>query len=608
MFKKYLFVLFLFVFSLTFTNKILAQNYDNSMPIIGTGFIEKRCTSPNLVSEQECIAYAITGFNDQILIGVYDQDSNQTLIVHQDQYYSDNRYALPSQSNPKTFSSNICNSYSKARDETTCQLNFAYNWGGLGVKVKDFITHDGIAQSSRATYQINILPAPIDIIGKVNGINFGWATLEKSKTLNITCTNSLSMKINGKEVGIGNSQNGYTINYAFKDTNPLGSTYTVLCENVATEKSQTFNTLNMTGNIENASCKIPLWESTCEALLKWSTQNAMGESEVTSPWPKQNTIIGNTNNGNKTVTIPYNYRDFYLYNSGVELDNIRINSECEEGVWDGEMCALNPTYYLTTENCFIPLNGSVCNAKVSWGVQNSAKGVELFEESTRISTNSSGANLQRPISFGTTYYHLKFGGTIVKSTPATAKCINGYVWNGTKCVESTISLHAEDCIIPSGAGSCNTTLSWEVNNYEGSLAVTSSYPAANTIISTSPSGSQSVVIPYNERKFYLYNNGDEMIPSVTVSASCAANTKWNETKKICESANVTATLGGSTCTIPSGGSTCQGSITWSTTNATDEVTLYLNGNHIFTGVKGNSELTTLTYGKNNYIMRPTLFP
>lgn len=97
------------------------------------------------------------------------------------------------------------------------------------------------------------------------------------------------------------------------------------------------------------------------------------------------------------------------------------------------------------------------------------------------------------------------------------------------------TLAGPHCVIPAGGNSCNTTITWSVENNPppvpaGSTSrVTSSYPSASYPIGTGHSGSAQVSIPYPSRDFYLYNSSQPEPPLAyrTINATCAEGSTWN---------------------------------------------------------------------------------
>jgi hypothetical protein len=91
-------------------------------------------------------------------------------------------------------------------------------------------------------------------------------------------------------------------------------------------------------------------------------------------------------------------------------------------------------------------------------------------------------------------------------------------------MSGTITSDPVSCIIPSGAGGCNVTLTWNTVNPIGTSAVT----AVGMTNVNGNSGSQLFVVPYSSRIFYLYNNA-QLLDEVAVNASCVSGTTWTGT-------------------------------------------------------------------------------
>jgi hypothetical protein len=627
MLKKYSYILFIIVFSLVFMGQAFAE---------AASLINKSCNSAILTSNQTCTAEAVDGFEDQIVIGVYDTDPNQTLTVHKDLYYPDNRNILLSPTNAKSFSSNTCNSRASA-DQSTCQLIYPVDWKSVGQKMQQIVTYDGTAVSAQATYQITISYAPIGITGTVDGASFTWGgTLAQGKTLKTTCTNSTNMKVGldgGPYSSVG-TKNGYTITYDFPNNNTgtTALTYKIICQNIggtANEQARTFNLAptipSPSGNINATGCTILSGASTCNGSINWTTTNPTHTSQVTSNYPAANTTVatGNSNSG-MSVTIPYSSRAFFLYHNGAKLGEATATATCASGTsWNSflSQCAPAPTGSLTGSSCTIAAGSSSCSGTVNWSVSNPTGNSSVTSNypsaNTTVGTGVSGSQ-SVTIPYSSRTFYLYTGGTQLKSLTLNASCASGTSWNSylSQCASASVtSLTAANCTITEGANSCSTTVNWSVSNPTGNSSVTSNYPSANTTIATGHTGSQSVTIPYSSRTFYLYNNSVEKA-SVTPTATCITGTSWNGSSCACPAGYLwdsetkscglmSGSIPQKACTIAIGSGSCNITLTWSTTNpiGTSQVTSNTptSGTVIGNGNSGSVSVNVPYSSRNFYL-------
>jgi hypothetical protein len=103
-------------------------------------------------------------------------------------------------------------------------------------------------------------------------------------------------------------------------------------------------------------------------------------------------------------------------------------------------------------------------------------------------------------------------------------------------MSGTLSPSSTSCTISAGASSCNVTLTWSTTN----PVATSSITASGMTSVNGNSGSQAFSVPYNNRTFYLYNNGVLLAQSSATSA-CTSGTAWNGST--CAQYTVTASAG-----------------------------------------------------------------
>ncbi|MDE2399440.1 MAG: hypothetical protein KGL67_00265 [Patescibacteria group bacterium] len=168
------------------------------------------------------------------------------------------------------------------------------------------------------------------------------------------------------------------------------------------------------------------------------------------------------------------------------------------------------------------------------------------------------------------------------------------------------TLTATDCIIPSGASTCNTNLNWTTTNPVGTSEVTT---PTNVTVGTGNFGSATYPITYgSDRYFFLYNN-DTKLTEKNPTATCETGTIFNGT--ICSTGPMpTGTISVGNCDTTT--NPFQTLISWTTSNlvsgGTTEVThnnpdnvhvSYLSSNPIPTSVPIISGLTTFYLYHNN---------
>ncbi len=108
--------------------------------------------------------------------------------------------------------------------------------------------------------------------------------------------------------------------------------------------------------------------------------------------------------------------------------------------------------------------------------------------------------------------------------PKTLPCL---LQNDCRTMSGTLTLSSPSCSIAAGASSCNVRLTWSTSHPIDISAVTSSYPNANFIIAHANAGGPiACSVPYSSRKFYLYNN-QEQLAAIVATSDCASGTVWN---------------------------------------------------------------------------------
>ncbi len=142
-------------------------------------------------------------------------------------------------------------------------------------------------------------------------------------------------------------------------------------------------------------------------------------------------------------------------------------------------------------------------------------------------------------------------------------------WSGAACVAAavmsgTLTLSASTCTIALNQSSCSVNATWTTTNPVGTSAVTSS--PGGTVYTANNGGPSPVSITgVGSKNFYLYNNGNQLDTTKTLTATCALGTSW--VGGICASAGSVPTVSVSwlPTSITVGGSS---NINVSSTNAT----------------------------------------
>ena len=220
-------------------------------------------------------------------------------------------------------------------------------------------------------------------------------------------------------------------------------------------------------------------------------------------------------------------------------------------------------------------------------------------------TSNTGSIVFPKLSGGSTFpktytFTCTYGGISDSDTLTINDCSGGKIWNGTACVTppsptGTLSATPLTCTIASGASTCNSAFTWTTAN------VTS--PDVYNITrgvqySTSGSGtSVSYAVTNGANTVRLRDVTTTILATVTVTGSCASGNSWNGTS--CQPLSGSFNPVPPSCTIASGASTCNTSLTWSTTNSTTTVSIRRNGTQIYTGTSGSGQPASVPYGNNS---------
>src|SRR5947209_197841 len=259
---------------------------------------------------------------------------------------------------------------------------------------------------------------------------------------------------------------------------------------------------------------------------------------------------------------------FYLYNNSVPLVSHVATSSCASGTnWNGSVCqATTPppsgTLTLSSSSCTIPSGTDHCNISLTWNITNPVGSSE--RKSTRLKYSHANTSyavfcpITKSVHYSSqTFYlynnsvpHRNHVPTSIHSFPTRRS--SDLCQATTPPPSGTLTLSSSSCTIPSGTDHCNISLTWNITNPVGSSAVTTDYPAQNTVLATTSSGGPlTASVHYSSQTFYLYNNSVPLVSHVATS-SCASGTSWNGS--VCQATTPppsgTLTLSSSSCTIP----------------------------------------------------------
>ncbi len=197
---------------------------------------------------------------------------------------------------------------------------------------------------------------------------------------------------------------------------------------------------------------------------------------------------------------------------------------------------------------------------------------------TKIGYNFAGWNTS-PGGTGTSYSDRQF---ITVNSNMTLYAM----WNK---MSGTITANPNPCQIAEGQSTCNTTLTWSVQNPISTTAVTT---PVNQTIFTGHSGSGTYSVEHGGRTFYLYNSG-ELLGQITASANCISGTEWNGS--ICQAIPEMAgnlSVSPTSCEIPYDQESCSVSVSWNVYNpesSNTAVTISPNGEVFATGHSGSKD-------------------
>jgi hypothetical protein len=203
----------------------------------------------------------------------------------------------------------------------------------------------------------------------------------------------------------------------------------------------------MSGTLTTPNCTIASGASTCTTTVSWNVTNptTVNGTSVTSTYPVPSTVVsppvssGTVDVGTKTnVTVPYNSRSFYLYNTGSQLASSTASAVCAVGTaWDGSKCAPAMTGTLTASNCTIASGASTCNSNLSWTTVNPVATSAVTTPTNITAGSGNNGSATYAVSGGNRTFYLYNNAQLLAQATAVASCISGTTWDGSKCAVNT---------------------------------------------------------------------------------------------------------------------------------------------------------------------------
>ncbi|MFA6514662.1 MAG: CARDB domain-containing protein [Candidatus Paceibacterota bacterium] len=294
-----------------------------------------------------------------------------------------------------------------------------------------------------------------------------------------------------------------------------------------------------TGVITAPDCLIALGAGSCNTNVKWETYNPKPSfiSAVTTP---TNITVGtgNTNNTGVPYPVAFGTREFFLYHANAPLGSVTATADCTSGTVYNTLskkceATTNPTGVLNVTNCIIPTGAGTCATKLTWSTSNPKAGVTSKIITPTNIIVATGNNSSLPFSYSMAYgvrkFDLSHNNVVLSSKNARAMCsaFTGDVWNGTTCAKQAKgTLTATNCVIPIGASSCMTDLTWSTTNPNAGVTSQVTTPK-NVVVATANNGTKKWSVDYGSRDFYLYNS--TLLDQAVAMADCdTATSKWDE--------------------------------------------------------------------------------
>lgn len=405
----------------------------------------------------------------------------------------------------------------------------------------------------------------------------------------------------------------------------------------------------MSGTLTASNCVIDAGSGSCTTDLNWTTTNPIATSSVTTP---TSVTVGTGNNNSAIWQVVYGVRDFYLYNNGVLLATATANATCVAGTsWNGSVCettsvtepdliASAPTPNIATVNVARTFSTNISNIGGASTVNSFSNffqiapaangvGTPVNLDSASTTALASGAThaITSPSYTFTTTGTYSVRACADKTNPASTGTIaekdennNCSAWTNVtvSATAGTISGYHDAYSGTVPASQCRAD-GWAV--YSGDLGLdvnvrilSDGTQVATGVASTYRGDLEGAGVCTGGTCSYWINLSGLISPGVnhtiTAQGQNPANGAWTtltaSPKTLNCAAPTTGTLTASNCTIPSGGSSCNTSLTWTTTNPVGTSNITSNtpsaNTIITTGNSGTNFSVSVPYSSRTFFL------
>ncbi len=323
--------------------------------------------------------------------------------------------------------------------------------------------------------------------------------------------------------------------------------------------------------------------------ISWNSQYAsycIFTSGTNAPSGHQSTS-GSFNTGALTQGTTYGI-NCYGSTGAVGYDSVTVTV--------GNQPVATGTLTVSPVSCTIQSGQSTCTVNASWSTQNE-NNVSVVDGNTGnvLSTSPNSSYQTVWVAYPSTTYYLKNNGVTLDQKTANASCAYGTSWNGTACMTNvpnnpTVTITANPTSVQYNGTS---TINWTSQN--------ASY-CSFTGGTNAPNGQQSISGSFNT---------GALTQSTTYNINCYGSTGavayGSATVNVGNQpiATGTLTVSPTSCTIPTGASTCTVNASWNTQNANSVTVVDGNtGNTLSSQANGNITAwvaypSTIYYLKNS---------